>query len=331
MPSKIYDENPVVSAIIPTIGKASLRTAVRSALDQTWSPLEVIVSIDGSERQVETSLLPSDPRVRIIATGSPLGPQVARGRGISVSKGAFIALLDDDDVWYPTKIERQMEIALRRLSSGAQHVIVACRTAVMDQSGRLVAIAPKRLPIPGESLGDYIFVRRRVIADTAIGSSMLLFDRSLASAVPLSSRLRIHEDWDWLLTAQTRASANIAFSPEVLLRYNQQTFGSSASSIATWSTSAEWFRMRKNELTARQIGDGLLGISAHLAVRRGDWKGVRQLVKSSFREGQPGPWSVLFLVLLILRRLVNPFVSFMALKRGTVPQDINQIDRDPSG
>lgn len=104
-----------VSVIIATWNRsASLERAIRSALCQTHSPLEVLVCDDGSiddTEQVVRSI--RDSRV-VWLPGERAGrPAVPRNRGIRASQGEWIAFLDDDDLWLPEKIERQLLGAAR--------------------------------------------------------------------------------------------------------------------------------------------------------------------------------------------------------------------------
>ena len=96
-----------VSVVIPTIGRASLRTAVDSALNQTSPPMEVIVVLD---RDCDPDLPESDS-IRVLRTPGRVGPSRAKQIGVESAKGNVIALLDDDDVWYPDKLEKQLAAA----------------------------------------------------------------------------------------------------------------------------------------------------------------------------------------------------------------------------
>jgi glycosyltransferase involved in cell wall biosynthesis len=97
-----------VSVIVPVFnGERFLEEALRSALDQTMPPSEVIVVDDGStDATAEIAESFGDP-VRCIRQAN-LGVARARNRGLSVAMGEFIAFLDHDDLWPPTKLEVQV-------------------------------------------------------------------------------------------------------------------------------------------------------------------------------------------------------------------------------
>ena len=100
----------MVSVIIPTYNRAKkIKDAVESVINQTWKDLEVIVIDDGSTdntKEVLTTII--DSRIRYEYQQNS-GACVARNRGITLSRGEYIAFHDSDDVWLPTKLQEQME------------------------------------------------------------------------------------------------------------------------------------------------------------------------------------------------------------------------------
>ena len=101
-----------VSVIIPTYNRAKLlQTCLRSVLSQTYSNIEVVVIDDGSTDETAAILNETarrDNRVRVL-TQDRKGAQVARNLGISESLGELASFLDDDDLWHPQKLEKEVE------------------------------------------------------------------------------------------------------------------------------------------------------------------------------------------------------------------------------
>jgi glycosyltransferase involved in cell wall biosynthesis len=104
------NSNPLVSAIIPTYNRAHIICeAIDSILMQTYPHIEVIVVDDGSKDDTLARLQQYGDRIRVISQANA-GPAAARNRGIAEARGDLIAFLDSDDIWLPTKIERQVAL-----------------------------------------------------------------------------------------------------------------------------------------------------------------------------------------------------------------------------
>lgn len=104
---------PLVSVIVPFYnGKRFIGEAIDSVLNQTYQSLEIIIVDDGSTDDPESAVGPflSDPRIKLIKHGQNKGISAARNTGIKASGGEFIAFLDQDDMWLPEKLERQVII-----------------------------------------------------------------------------------------------------------------------------------------------------------------------------------------------------------------------------
>jgi len=103
---------PEVSVIIPTFNRAAfLKSAIKSALHQTYDDIEIIVVDDNSSAPVHDVIKKlQDTRIKYIRHKHNFGVSVARNTGIKASKGKYIAFLDDDDEWLPEKLEKQIEI-----------------------------------------------------------------------------------------------------------------------------------------------------------------------------------------------------------------------------
>ena len=92
-------------------------------------------------------------------------PPASRQLGIDAASGSVIALLDDDDVWSPTKLARQLAAVD---AADSDHWIVSSRMLVLGPGNRQ-RMWPRRLIEPGESVAEYLFrfnrtrVRQRAI------------------------------------------------------------------------------------------------------------------------------------------------------------------------
>lgn len=110
-----------VSVIVPAYNaQATLAAALRSALQQSAPPLEILVVDDGSADGTAAVAEAFGSKVRLIRQPNG-GPGSARNTGIRAARGTWIGLLDADDVWLPTKLERQLA-----LDDDARIGIIAC-------------------------------------------------------------------------------------------------------------------------------------------------------------------------------------------------------------
>ena len=176
---------PTVSVVIPTCDRPDLvRRSIRSVTGQSFTDLEIIVVITGSDSKSTEAVIASfeDPRLRMIRLSPPARPAFARNAGVSAAAGRYIALLDDDDEWAPGKIGRQIAaIGERGLTGQGFHpVLPERRSAGFHNHGRTWrSVRPARLYDGAMHLGTYLLDRPSPISRPGlIASGTLLFPRS---------------------------------------------------------------------------------------------------------------------------------------------------------
>jgi glycosyltransferase involved in cell wall biosynthesis len=199
----------LVSVVIPTHGRRELLLrSLRSALAQRDVELEVLVVDDGSMDDTASAVRSvDDPRVRLLRHPTSRGVATARNTGAAVAAGAWFAFLDDDDLWAPDKLARQMAAAgpdgARWAYSGAVEI---------DGSGRLLG---GQRPPPPEFLVRELRHRNPMPA----GCSNVLVDADVFRASGgFDVGLRHLADWDlWLRLAHEGLPARVA-DPSVAYR-----------------------------------------------------------------------------------------------------------------
>lgn len=283
-------EPALVSVVIPTTGRASVADAVRSVLSQTYRHIELIVVYDGPDSGLSFDL-PVDPRVKTIATGEKGGSGPARTFGVRLATGKYLALLDDDDIWTPRKLEAQ--VATLEQQEPAANVVLVSRFRLVDEQGRGDLIAPARVNRPDETIADYLFVRRRVRwGEAVVHPSTLICDRALAASTPWSQS-PVHQDWDWLLRLVAERNAKVIMAAEPLVDVTE-TAGS-ASRSTKWRESLAWVSSTRF-LTERQRSDLLLCTTAAFARAAGDRRAAARVARRAFADGHPGLPACLFFV-----------------------------------
>ena len=102
----------LVSIITPVYnGEDFLDRSIKSVLSQTHQNWELLLIDDGSEddsaRIIERYL--EDDRIKFLKNDSNSGISATRNKGINNSSGEYIALLDQDDEWFPDKLQKQVK------------------------------------------------------------------------------------------------------------------------------------------------------------------------------------------------------------------------------
>ena len=101
-----------VSVIIPTYNRCDLlKRAINSVIKQTITPKEIIIVDNGSTDQTYQMVSSLFPEINYFIE-KKRGVSAARNKGILESKSKWIAFLDSDDAWKPTKLEKQMEYSV---------------------------------------------------------------------------------------------------------------------------------------------------------------------------------------------------------------------------
>ncbi len=115
--------NPSVSVIIPTYDRATLiARTIENVLAQTHKNKEIIVVDDGSTGGTPRVLNGFGSHIRVV-TQKNAGPAAARNRGVEIAQGEIIAFRDSDDLWTPSKLERQVG-----LPQSAGPAVLCCLT-----------------------------------------------------------------------------------------------------------------------------------------------------------------------------------------------------------
>lgn len=229
-----------VSVVIPTTLRRAgqLDRAIRSALEQTAPPAEVIVVID---RPIgELSGWDRDVRVRAIRNDRRPGPGGARNAGICAATHGYVAFLDDDDHWLPSKLETQLTAIEALPAATRARTIVASRALVVDGGG--TRRCPLELRFAGQSVVTYLFepsVIRR--PQRAIYTPTIVAPTNLALEQPFDESLVNWEDADWMIRVLDGEGVQLLHCDEHLAVIDQTRFsGRSLSGTASADTIDEW-------------------------------------------------------------------------------------------
>ena len=156
---------PLVSVVMAAKNYARfLPVAVESVLAQTFADWELLVIDDGSTDATPAAVRPflADARVRYFRADR-LGQPRAKNLGIGLARGEFVAFLDADDAWEPTKLDKQLAVFRDNPDVG----VVFCKRSLMDEKGKLIHTKPQAAPPRGRVL-PAMFVQNFVCFSSAV-------------------------------------------------------------------------------------------------------------------------------------------------------------------
>ena len=182
------NKNCQISVVIPTYNRRRwIGRAIRSVLEQTYTPAEIIVVDDGSSDGSMEYILENFPLVNFVKQSNQ-GVSSARNKGIRLSSSKWIALLDSDDEWYPEKLEKQV----KAIQEKPDHQF--CHTEeIWVRNGVRVNQMKKH-----QKYGGHIF--EKCLDMCRISPSSVLLQKSILDKTGwFDKELRVCEDYDlWL-------------------------------------------------------------------------------------------------------------------------------------
>ncbi len=210
--------NETVSVIIPVYNDEKyIGQAIDSVLAQTYQDIEILVVDDASTENTPQLVQGYAAAVKYVRLDQNEGVAVARNAGLFLASGRYVAFLDSDDCWLPSKLEKQLA-CLKQSDAGF------CFTAFerMDQDGKAV-----KADLPFRNRVDYRFLLR----NTLIATSTVLIDRNRLGdfRMPLMRSGQDYATWLQLLRNKEVAVG----VDEVLVRYR---VGRKSLSSNKWSS-----------------------------------------------------------------------------------------------
>jgi glycosyltransferase involved in cell wall biosynthesis len=194
-----------VAVVVPCYNvEGHLERALDSVLAQTYRDF-CIYAIDDGSTDGTAEILKRYSYRGVCAHQIHAGPAAARNRGIHMSESRYVAFLDADDEWLPTKLERQ--ISLMKRDPGIGLCCSGCaptRSGMIANAGRRAIDAPTSGRLFEELLRDCFVYTPTVVVRRECLKEVGLFDTTLAVSEDFNLWLRIAARW------------KIAVMPEVL-------------------------------------------------------------------------------------------------------------------
>ena len=202
---------PEVSVIVPAFnGERIIVETLESLRRQTYTDFEVLVVDDGSTdatAEVVGAFEGLDLRLLRFANG---GVAVARNRGIEHASGAFVAFVDQDDLWAPQKLAAQLDLLRAAPNMGA-----ACSWTV-----NMTGDPPDRYFTQGPRPRAGCDMRRELLFDNVVGSGSNLVVRRevLGDDLRHDPSVAGCDDWDFALRVAARCDFGVVERNHILYR-----------------------------------------------------------------------------------------------------------------
>ena len=300
----------MISVVIPVYNRpGGAHRAIRSVFAQQGiGPGEVEVIVVDDASQPALALEPFGGNVRLVRLDRNAGAAGARNAGIRAAQGEFIAFLDSDDVWLPTKLADQMA-TLRTLEKNGAGRAPALNAVVCGFycPNRFNGHLQSRMPRAAATVAD--FVRGCWFCP---GSALVIRRSAFAVVGELDDRLRRLEDFDWFVRFG-RAGGQLHTAPTLGCVIAPSYSGASG----TIDDSARLIEAKFGQSGAHRLRpDEWRLLQAYLALERGaalwqdgaNLQAARQILTSFWRKPR-------------LHAAVGPFWD----RSNTVPADVAQI------
>jgi glycosyltransferase involved in cell wall biosynthesis len=237
-------KQPLISCIVPVFNaERYLPETLNSILEQTHPRTELIVADDGSKDGTAHQVASYGSRVRYVRQPNA-GPAAARNLGLSVARGEFVAFLDQDDLWHPEKLSRQLHrfAERRELDISVTHVRLFWVSALQAEEARFHGHRITR-DLPGYITGT------------------LLARRELFNSVGLfNTNLRYGDAMDWFVRAAERGAVS-ELLPDALLYH--RVHQSNLSRLEATASRNEFLHILKVTLDRRRSADPAVSKISH--------------------------------------------------------------------
>ena len=281
---------PRISVIITTYNyERFVRDAIDSVLAQTRLPDEIVVIDDGSTDNTRKIVDEYADRHVTYIWQENAGAGAARNRGIAATTGEFVAFLDADDIWLPTRLERQ------------ECLLIDHPDAVLA-TGHMIWWDVARNQRRFERFGDMpsAKIQREILVRNVVGNpSMVLVRRNaLDAAGPYDRRLRWGQDWELFIRITRVGEVVTVDEPVIVYRWH----GESLSHQQRWtrlstlhgihrravrSHSPSWQRpwLRARMWSAIELDRARMSLPGPRARVRVPWHATRSLVSYPLDRG----------------------------------------------
>lgn len=219
---------PLVSVILPTFnGEKYLDDALKSVYSQTYQPYEVIVVDDGSRSGRVSEICQKYGDKLTYVRQENRGVSAARNAGIRASRGVYIAFLDDDDLWRPEKLKKQVGLFERLAADGIAAGLIYTGYQDLLENGECAPTTT--YPSAGFNYRTLLFIN---FVDAG-GSSAVVPKRVLDAVGLFDEALPYGEDWDLAIRIARKHPIYSVDEPLTLYRNRPDSASKNMNSVIT--------------------------------------------------------------------------------------------------
>lgn len=211
--------NDKISVIIPTYKRSTfLERAIKSVLNQTYKNFEILIIDDNLkdslERKETEEILKNYLKlenVTYIKNQENIGGALSRNVGIENAKGKYIAFLDDDDEYYPNKLERQINFYNSKFKNGKKGIIY-CQSKILNDKGEIVKSSKKI--VNGNKEAKY-----EILKGGFTSTGCIFLTKDLLQKVGGFEKLMCGQEWYLILKILSKGYECYCQNEELLLYY----------------------------------------------------------------------------------------------------------------
>ncbi|WP_299776572.1 glycosyltransferase family 2 protein [uncultured Formosa sp.] len=208
---------PLVSIITPVYNAEKfISQTIETVLSQTYTNWELILVDDGSSDnslQIISKFTAAHKNIFLFKNAENSGAAITRNRGMEEAKGKYIAFLDADDIWFPTKLDKQIGMM------EAKHLDVSFSSYnLMDAEGHSLEKKVKAL----EQL-----TYKKLLKCNYVGNLTGIYNAQTLGKI-YTKNLRKRQDWLLWLAAVKKTKQPVLGIQESLANYRLQSDSMSA-------------------------------------------------------------------------------------------------------
>lgn len=201
---------PLVSITMTTFNRADLiGEAIKSVIAQTYQKWELLILDDASAdntKELVSEFVTGDSRIKYFPVSQNIGITKNRNRGLKLSQGKYVAVLDSDDFWCDeTKLEKQIFY----LETHTDTILIGTQTKVVDEKSNPINLFSYAT--------DDSDIRKKLLLRNQFTHSSIVFRNQ--SELKYDENIPIWEDYELILRLGTKGK--LANLPVVMTAYRQ--------------------------------------------------------------------------------------------------------------